>query len=241
MKFICNYLENRKQLVVIDREVSETLPVLSGIPQGSILGPLLFVLFINDINSVINDKTNIYLYADDTKIWREISTYEDHLILQDDINALHKWSMDNIMKFHHNKCKALQVTSKLEQYMHALPFSRFPYYLDDQTLDYVSSEKDLGVVVQSKLLWNEHCVILTKQANQRLGLLRRTLYFTKNVQKRRVFYISLVRSIFEHCSSVWKPCSTTIEAKMEKLQKRAVKWILASSLVITHKFIIIIN
>ena len=110
--------------------------------------------------------------------------------------------------------------------MYVLPFSRFPYHLDGQTLTYVPSEKDLGIIVQSKLLWNEHCIMLIKQANQRLGLLRRTLYFTNNVQKRRVFYISLVRSIFEHGSSVWKPCGISLEAKMEKIQKRAVKWIL---------------
>ena len=137
-----------------------------GIPQGSILGPLLFVLFINDLNDAISENTNISLYADDTKIWREIISYEDHLILQNDINSMYKWSTENKMNFHPKKCKVLQVTLKLERYMYVLPFTRFPYHLNDEILNYVPYEKDLGVIINNKLKWNSHCIQLMTKANQ---------------------------------------------------------------------------
>ena len=88
LKFIINYLQGRKQRVVIGGHQSELRSVNFGVPQGSIIGPLLFVLFINDMHKCVSPGTNIALYADDTKIWRKIESPEDHVILQNDINAL---------------------------------------------------------------------------------------------------------------------------------------------------------
>ena len=90
LKFFKNYLNNCNQRVVLDNCNSDIVPVLSGVPQGSILGPLLFVLFSNDIYESIDDNSNINLYADDTKLWREINNYADCAILQKDIDRLHK-------------------------------------------------------------------------------------------------------------------------------------------------------
>ena len=110
LKFLVNYLQGRSQRVVINESVSGNREVESGVPQGSILGPLLFVLFINDMFSCVSSGTEIALYADDTKIWRKIESWDDHLALQEDINSLHSWSIQNKMKFHPLKCNVLRVT-----------------------------------------------------------------------------------------------------------------------------------
>ena len=99
LKFLANYLSNRNQKVVIGSESSSVLKVHSGVPQGSILGPLLFVFFINDLPSGLSDGTNISLYADDTKIWREISSPSDCISLQADIDNLNEWAIQNKMRF----------------------------------------------------------------------------------------------------------------------------------------------
>ena len=105
LKFLKNYLCEREQSVVLDGVKSSLKPVLSGVPQGSILGPILFVLFINDLHEGISTDTHIALYADDTKLWRSIKNEEDITQLQRDINILYFWSLNNKMKFHPDKCK----------------------------------------------------------------------------------------------------------------------------------------
>ena len=129
--FVCfklsYYNEYKSYLrVLINGSCSHTLPVHSGVPQGSILGPLLFVLFINDIYEQVSPGTNIALYADDTKIWRKITSFEDCRILNNDINALNNWAKLNKMRFHFKKCKALSVSLKHPNY-YILPFDRFAY------------------------------------------------------------------------------------------------------------------
>ena len=105
VKFIKEYLRDRTQKVVIGDNSSDSLPVDSGVPQGSILGPLLFVLFINDIYTCVSNGTNIALYADDTKVWRKIASEIDCILLNNDINSLNKWALRNKMWFHPSKCK----------------------------------------------------------------------------------------------------------------------------------------
>ena len=98
--------------------------------------------------------------------------------------------------------------------------------MDGNILDYCTSEKDLGININSKLNWNEHTNFLVAKANQKFGLLRRTCYFVKNVRRRRALYLVLIRSIFEHCPIVWRPGSTVAVDKLENVQKRAMKWVL---------------
>ena len=224
LRFIKSYLENRKQQVVIGGAISSTLPVKSGVPQGSILGPLLFVLFINDMFTCVSKETNMALYADDTKIWREIVISEDHFILQNDIDNLYKWSVDNKMNFHPSKCKALSLTNQ-RNILHNLPFTIFHYRLDSVYIEYVTSQVDLGVTLSNKLLWKEHCDKLVSKANSKLGLLMRTCHFTMDKKQKRTFYLTIVRSTFEHCSIIWHPKSPNQIAKFEAIQKRAIKWI----------------
>ena len=226
LKFLVNYLKGRKQSVIIGGSKSNTIPVVSGVPQGSILGPLLFVLFINDLPDEISQDTNIALYADDTKIWRKITCEGDQNILQNDINSLNKWAKLNKMKFHPKKCKVLCVTP-LRRTFYLLPSDRFVYCLDGICLDYVDSEKDLGVHISTSLNWKDHIHYICAKANRILGLVQRTCHFVKDPLQKRVLYLSLVSSQFNHCSPIWRPSSITLLNKIERVQVRAVKWILS--------------
>ena len=114
LKILKNYLCEREQSVVLDGVKSSSKPVLSGVPQGSILGPILFVLFINDLHEGISTDTHIALYADDTKLWRSIKNEEDITQLQRDINILYFWSLNNKMKFHPDKCKVVTIKPRTD-------------------------------------------------------------------------------------------------------------------------------
>ena len=201
-------------------------PVTSGVPQGSILGPTLFVLFLNDITQHIDNKTNILMYADDTKIWREISCEEDHRVLQRDIDSLMDWALKNCMQFHPAKCKSLMVSRSKMPFLNVLPFIQFHYSMGSKLIDYCETEKDLGININGSLNFSHHTDMLYSKANQRLGLLKRTCHFIKSLDRKRALYLTMVRSIFEHCSYVWKPSSNSSICKLESIQKRGVKWIL---------------
>ena len=124
--------------MVIENCCSSIKSVLSGVPQGSILGPILFVLFINDLPININSETNIALYADDTKIWRPIKSELDQKLLQSDINSLNQWAQANKMKFHPKKCKVLSIGCKPSP-LEMLPFTKFYYHLGENILEYAEN------------------------------------------------------------------------------------------------------
>ena len=169
------------------------------------------------------------LYADDTKIWRKIVNWHDHEILQHDIDMLHNWAERNKMKFHLDKCKVLSIHNRASEnstWSSCLPFQVFIYTLNGVDLDFAESEKDLGVVITSDLCWEDNILALCTKARSRLGLMRRTLQFIKDHKQKRAFYLALIRSLFEHCSVVWRPTTDALNDKVESIQRKAVKWIL---------------
>ena len=166
LKFLTNYLSGRKQRVVIGSESSDFLPVHSGVPQGSILGPILFVLFINDIPEGLSRGTKIALYADDTKIWRRITSNDDYYILQYDISYLNSWAICNKMNFHPSKCKVLSISKRDIT-------DPFVFSLGQSILENTPSEKDLGVIMTPQLNFDSQCSELYSKACQKLGLVKR--------------------------------------------------------------------
>ena len=182
LNFIRSYLQDRLQRLVIHGSFSDTVSVNSGVPQGSILGPLLFVLllFINDIYKQISPGTSIALYADDTKMWRRILSYADCEILNRDIDAMYKWATANKMKFHSKKCKVLSVSLKRPNY-YFLPFHRFSYELDNDIIEYVTEQIDLGVTLTNRMTWERHHDKIITKANRQLGMIRRTCHSIKNI------------------------------------------------------------
>ena len=218
LKFIKNYLSGREQCVVLEGHTSSKKSVLSGVPQGSILGPILFVLFINDLPQGLHPDTNLALYADDTKIWRSIRNDNDIAQLQLDIDYLHKWSVNNKMNFHRDKCKVLPIKHK-ESPLIMLPFAIHHYHMADNLLVYADSEKDLGVQINCNFDFKEHCEIILNKANQKYGMVKRNFHFVTDIKRRRVLYLSLVRSQFQHCPQVWRPNCKTMFEKFENFQK----------------------
>lgn len=227
LNFLREYLINRTQAVVIGNYKSSSKPVSSGVPQGSILGPLLFVLFINDLPLELDSDTKIALYADDTKIWRVIRSPYDIVCLQNDINSLNNWASNNLMNFHPDKCKVITIHNSRVIYHgdDENPINS-PYLLGEIPLKSVSVEKDLGVDITPKLNWKHQIDRLCSKASQKLGMLRRNCYFVNDIKRARTLYITLVRSIFQSCSIIWRPNGSTLSKKVEGIQKRAMKWIL---------------
>ena len=219
LNFIRAYPQDRYQRVVINGTSSSNLSVTSGVPQGSILGPLSFVLFIEDIYSHVFDGTKIALYADDTTIWRGIETENDCFILNQDIAALHQWAEENCMKFHPDKCKVLTITLRCQKF-NILPFDRFSYELGSCILDYVNEEKDLGVIVTNRLNWDIQQATIVSKANKQLGLLMRICHFVKNYDQKRSLYMALIRSLFEHCGEMWAPNTIIADQNFEPIQKK---------------------
>ena len=131
------------------------------------------------------------------------------------------WSNTNKMNFHPDKCKVVSIKNK-QSPLEMLPFVAYHYRLAENLLSYADSEKDLGILINNEFSLNDHCEKLLSKANQQLGMLKRTCSFVIDEKRRRVLYLSLVRSQFEHCSPVWRPNSVTMVNKFEKFQKKNV-------------------
>ena len=219
LQFLISYLKNRKQRVIIDGHFSSDTEVNSGVPQGSIIGPLLFVLFINDITNVLSRGTQILMYADDTKIWKVIHNHEDQITLHKDIANLYDWSVLNKISFHPHKCKVVTVSTNHN-------IMEYSYTMNGVNLQSCDSECDLGIEILKTFKWNRHHKKVISKASQKLGLLKRNITFSKGKTHRRNLYLSIIRSQFEHGSPIWSPVCLTHHDKFESLQKKCIKWIL---------------
>ena len=194
-------------------------PITSGVPQGSILGPLLFLVYVNDLPSYINSQSTIALFADDSKLYKPINLPDSTLHLQNDLNNLHKWSLDWAMKFNKSKCQALRVSRKKTKIVSQ-------YYLDGQPLECVPYVKDLGVTVCCDMSWSRHIKETVAKANRTLGLVKRTCKDTHDQRVRKLLFCALVRPILEYASSLWSPYTIKHKKLVENVQRRATKFIL---------------
>ena len=216
-----SYLSGRQQRVLLNGVISETLPVSSGVPQGSILGPLLFLIYVNDLpTSISSPSVDISMFADDTKCFSVVESPADACVLKTEASNVEKWALSWRLKFNPLKCKVLSVTRKHQPTV-------AEYTINGEILQHVSTQKDLGVTVSSDMKWNKHIYEQVTKANRMLGMLKRSTGKLKNVDTRRCLYLTLVRSHLAYASQVWSPQNTTMCMELERIQRRATKFILA--------------
>ena len=212
--WIHNFLAGRTQRVVVDGESSDWANVLSGVPQGSVLGPCLFLFYINDMPDGI--KAKIRLFADDTIMYMTVSSKSPGT-LQDDLNKLVMWESNWHMMFHPDKCEILSITRSKNPII-------TNYTLRGHILKRTISAKYLGINLDHKLSWRPHICNITAKANSTLGFLRRNLQINSRTIKERAFN-TLVRPTLEYCSSVWDPSTQDAKHMIEMVQRRGARYV----------------
>lgn len=210
-----SYLKNRPSQVVIDGVQSTPFIALSGVPQGSVLGPLFFNIFINDIAKVIKH-SKIYMFADDLKLTKIVSSDEESKNLQKDIDGLQEWCNKNKMYLNGKKCKHIKFTKKRNKMV-------TEYSVAGSKLEEVTTIRDLGVTMDCQLRFTDHIDNIVKNANKSLGFILRSSKGFKNPSTVILLYNSYVRSQLEYCSSVWNPNYNIHINRIEKVQKKFIR------------------
>ena len=193
INWIEQWLTDRRQRVVVDGEVSNWKSVLSGVPQGSVLGPILFLVDINDLEEGVIGK--ILKFADDTKLFTKTKEIGDKQNLQDDIDKLVKWSEKWQMLFNFGKCKCLHIGPGN---------TSMTYEMGGTILSTTVKEKYLGVTMNANMKVSEQCRIAASKGKQVLGMIRRNISY-KDKSLIVPLYKAIVRPHLEYCIQAWSP------------------------------------
>ena len=209
--WIKSFLTGRRQRVAINDEYSSLINVDSGVPQGSVLGPLLFILFINDLPDIVQSFCRIF--ADDTKLYAPSS---NHMLIQNDLLSLKHWSQKWQLNFNESKCKVLHIGKHN-------PYHTYHFDIPGNTpLTTTNFEKDLGVIFDNHLHFDIHIDSSINRANRLLGVIRRTFTFLDKYSFLTI-YKSLVRPILEYGNCIWSPIFKRQSIKIENVQRRATR------------------
>jgi hypothetical protein len=215
LHWIESWLRGRRQRVVLNGRFSSWEDVLSGVPQGSVLGPLLFVIFINDMDDVVTQVDSLKKFADDTKLGKTVRTEKDREELQAALDQLCTWADKWGMVFNVDKCKVMHMG-------HQNP--AFNYTMKGHVLEETMEEKDIGVMVTSNLKPSAQCARAAKTAQTVLGQISRTFHY----RDRHVFvrlYQQYVRPHLEFSTPAWAPWTEADRNCLEKVQQRAIKMV----------------
>ena len=214
--WIGSFLLNRAQKVLVEGETSCTGPVLSGVPQGSVLGPTLFLIYINDLGEGI--KSTVRLFADDTMLYSSIRNHSDSLTLQEDLAKLEVWEERWQMGFNVDKCHQLSVTNKSKKI-------DTTYSLHNKTLEKVKNAKYLGVEISEKLNWKTHIDAITSKANKSSAFINRNLKGC-STQIQAHCYKTITRPVLEYASTIWDPHQKSLTNQIEMVQRRTARRIM---------------
>ena len=226
--WITSYLCDRMQSVVIDGESSNLVRVVSGVPQGSVLGPLLFCIYIDSV-ALCTQSVNVHnvLYADDLLLYKVIACAQDFIDMQQDVLAIERWSTNNFLTLNSAKCKVMVVSRKKSPYYQ-------PLLLNDVAVDRVESFKYLGINISHDLTWSFHISRICAKARQSLGLLYRQFYGKCDSRSLLKLYISLVRPLLEYACPVWAPHAQKDIYCIERVQMLGVKIITGEWNIVYH-------
>ena len=200
LKWISSFLDGRTQKVMVDGSISNECHVLSGVPQGSVHGPTLFLLYINNITHQLDSR--VRLFADDCLIYREIKSPDDHRILQQDLDRLTEWSHQWHMSFNTAKCYVRRISLTTKK------ISRHDYLMEGNSLELKDDHPYLGIQC--------HINLVTAKATRALGFLRRNLVACDRSAKENA-YLALVRPLTEYCCVVLSPHQQKLKNKLEKV------------------------
>nr|CAH8862242.1 unnamed protein product [Trichobilharzia regenti] len=212
LDWLREFLIDRRQRVRINSKLSSWTAVSSGVPQGTVLGPLLFILYINEL-PLLTDSPMV-LYADDLKIWRELKGNSDTSTLQDDLNKLSEWSVEWMLPINVAKCATMRIGQA----------STSSYELEGITLPSVQTHLDLGVIVSHDLKTTAHCRAVAARSFRSLWAIRRA--FTRITRDMFTsLYTSLVRSRLENCIQAASPCLKGDSHILESVQRKATRMV----------------
>ena len=227
VQWFSSYLTNRSQKVCVSGHMSEAQTITAGVPQGSILGPLLFILYINDLP--LHSKTESFdMFADDTTIscfGKTIS--EVHNKLQSEISKVGSWCKQNCMIPNAVKTKTMYISPSNSKAVSSHISTNF-IQIQDESVSYCDSEKLLGVNVDQNLNWKFQAEQVLKKCNTNLYLLLRIKAFL-NLHSRKLFFNAYILPYLDYCCTIWGNCSNELLNIFLKFQKRAARIILDKS------------
>ena len=232
LDWFTSYLSDREQRVVVNGKTSEWRNVTSGVPEGSLLAPFLFALFINDLPSAVKS-SHCIMFADDVKLYHRVSKALDCVQLQSDLDSLSRWSADWKLNLNASKCFAFTASLRTSPVQH-------PYSIDGSVLKRVTEVRDLGVILDTKLTFSAHINQTVSKANRALGILIRSFQtglprqkFSKNTLQAT--YFANVRSILEYGCVVWGGAARTHVERLERVQHKFLMWMASrANNVVTH-------
>lgn len=212
LRWFESYLVGRVQYVRINNILSDPVEATSGVPQGSHLGPILFLIFINDIPSLLKNCFCL-MYADDLKLFLSIRTISDCIHLQNDLSKLNAWCVINDLHLNVSKCQSMTFCRSFSPII-------YPYNIEGISLSRVDEKKDLGVIFDRKCTFISHIDYVVAKASSMLGFISRNSKDFSDPFTFRSLYFSYVRSILEYCCTIWNPIYAVHSTRIERIQKR---------------------